>query len=68
MREHEEALEENFTEILSWLHFDEEVLDWMRRALRESQADEQRFREDSVERLQTELHATPAADRRHVHG
>lgn len=50
----EETLEEKFTEILSRLRFDDEVLDWMRRALRESQADEQRFREESVQRLQAE--------------
>ena len=48
----EEVLEEKFTEILRTLHFDDEVLDWMRRALRESQADEQRYREEAVQRLQ----------------
>jgi DNA invertase Pin-like site-specific DNA recombinase len=45
----EEVLEEKFTEILRQLHFDDEVLDWMRRALRESQADEQRYREEAVQ-------------------
>jgi len=50
----EEVLEEKFTEILRTLHFDGEVLDWMRRALRESQADEQRYREEAVKRLRSE--------------
>lgn len=47
----EEVLEEKFTDILRGLRFDDEVLDWMRRALRESQADEQRYREEAVKRL-----------------
>jgi hypothetical protein len=50
----EEVLEEKFTDILRGLRFDEEVLEWMRRALRESQADEQRYREEAVGRLQAE--------------
>ena len=48
----EEVLEEKFTEVLRTLQFDDEVLDWMRRALRESQADEQKYREEAVALLQ----------------
>ena len=50
----EEVLEEKFTEILRSLHFDSEVLGWLRQALRESQVDEKRFREESIARLQKE--------------
>ena len=50
----EETLELKFTEVLSQLHFDQDVMNWMRRALLESQADERRFREESVDRLQSE--------------
>ena len=50
----EEKLEEKFTEILRTLHFDAEVLSWLRQALHESRADEQRFREEAIQRLQTE--------------
>ena len=50
----EEVLEEKFSELLRGLRFDGEVLDWMRRALRESQADEQRYREEAVQRLQAD--------------
>ncbi len=50
----EEALEEKFTEILRTLRFDDDVLAWLTKALRESQADETKFREESVSRLQGE--------------
>ena len=50
----EEVLEERFTELLGRLRFDDEVLDWVRQALRQSLADERRDREEAVARLQAE--------------
>jgi site-specific DNA recombinase len=50
----EEVLEQQFTELLGRLHFDDEVLDWVRDALRASHADERREHEEAIRRLQTE--------------
>lgn len=50
----EEALEEKFTEILRGLHFDQEVLDWVAQAIRESHVDEKRFHDEAIDRLQKE--------------
>ena len=50
----EEVLEEKFTDILRGLHFDQDVLDWVAVALRESHVDEKRFHDEAVDRLQKE--------------
>jgi site-specific DNA recombinase len=50
----EEALEEQFTELLGRLHFDDEVLDWVREALRASHADERREHEAAIKRHRAE--------------
>ena len=47
-------LEAKFTELLGRLHFDEEVLEWVREALRASHADERREHEDAIRRLRAE--------------
>ena len=47
-------LERQFAELLGRLNFDDEVLDWMRAALRESHADEKREHEAAIARLQAE--------------
>ena len=50
----EEVLEEQFTELLGRLQFDDEVLDWVREALHASHADERREHEEAIKRLQAE--------------
>jgi site-specific DNA recombinase len=50
----EEALEEQFTDLLRGLTFDQEVLDWVAEALRESHADERRYHDEAITRLQAE--------------
>ena len=50
----EEVLEQQFTELLGRLHFDDEVLEWVRDALRASHADERRDHEEAIRRLQAE--------------
>ena len=50
----EEELEQQFTNLLGRLSFDDEVLEWVRAALRESHADEKRDHEAAIARLQTE--------------
>ena len=50
----EEVLEQKFTQLLGWLHFDDEVLNWVRQALHASHADERREHEEAIRRLQTE--------------
>jgi site-specific DNA recombinase len=50
----EEALEKQFTELLGQLKFDDEVLSWVREALRASHADERREHEEAIRRLQAE--------------
>ena len=47
-------MEEQFTDLLKGLVFDEEVIDWVREALRESHADEQQLRSEAVARLQAQ--------------
>jgi len=50
----EEVIERQFAEILGRLTFDDEILEWIREALRESHADEKREHEGAVTRLQDE--------------
>jgi site-specific DNA recombinase len=50
----EEVLSEQFAEILKRLAFDDEILAWVRDALRQSHGDEKRFHEEAIARLQTE--------------
>ena len=50
----EEVLEQQFTELLGQLRFDDEVLEWVREALHASHADERREHEEAIERLQAE--------------
>jgi site-specific DNA recombinase len=50
----EEVLEKQFTELLGLLHFDEEVLEWVRDALHASHADQRREYEEATRRYQTE--------------
>ena len=50
----EEVLEQQFTELLGRLKFDDEVLDWVREALHASHADERREHEEAIKRLQGE--------------
>ena len=50
----EEVLEQQFTEMLGRLRFDDEVLAWVRDALRASHADERRDHEEAIARLRAE--------------
>ena len=50
----EEVLERQFTELLGRLHFDDEVLDWVREALHVSHADKRREQEEAIGRLHVE--------------
>jgi site-specific DNA recombinase len=50
----EEVLEKKFTDILRILRFDEEVLEWIRTALKESHDDETRYHREVVDKLQKE--------------
>jgi len=50
----EEVLEREFAAVLDRLAFDDEVLDWVREALRESHADERREHDAAVARLHDE--------------
>ncbi len=50
----EEALEQQFTNLLGRLKFDDEVLEWVRGALHASHADEKREHEEAIKRLRTE--------------
>jgi hypothetical protein len=50
----EEALEAQFTELLTRLRFDDEVLEWVREALHASHADERREHEEAIRRHQAE--------------
>ncbi len=47
-------LEACFADLLKGLVFDDEVMDWIVEALHQSHADEKRFREDAIIRLQEE--------------
>ncbi len=50
----EEALERQFAALLDQLYFDEEVLEWVREALKSSYTDERREHEDAIKRCQAE--------------
>ncbi len=50
----EEVLEEQFAQHLARLRIDQEVFDWIVRALRESCSDEKREHKDAIARLQAE--------------
>ena len=50
----EEVLEAKFAEILRSLTFDDEVLGWVKAALRQSHVDERQFHREAIERLQTD--------------
>ena len=50
----EEVLDECFADLLKGLIFDDQVMDWIVDALHQSHADEKRFREDAIIRLQEE--------------
>jgi DNA invertase Pin-like site-specific DNA recombinase len=50
----EEVLEEQFTKLLGRLHFDNEVLEWVRDALHASHADQRREHDEAIKRLQAE--------------
>jgi hypothetical protein len=50
----EEVLERRFSELLGRLYFDDEVLGWVRTALRASHADEMREHEAADSRLHVE--------------
>ncbi len=50
----EEVLEQQFTEMLGRLRFDEEILEWVREALHASHADERRDHEEAIKRLRAE--------------
>ena len=50
----EEALEQQFTAMLGRLHFDDEVLEWVRDALHASHAEERREHEEAIRRLEAE--------------
>ena len=50
----EEALEQQFTAMLGRLHFDDEVLEWVRDALHASHAEERRELEEAIRRLEAE--------------
>jgi site-specific DNA recombinase len=50
----EEVLEECFADLLKGLVFDDEVMDWVVDALHESHADQKKFRDDAISRLQVE--------------
>jgi site-specific DNA recombinase len=48
------VLDECFADLLKGLVFDDQVMDWIVEALHQSHADEKRFREDAIIRLQEE--------------
>jgi len=50
----EEVLEQQFTDMLGRLRFDDEVLEWIGEALHASHADERRENEEAIRRLQVE--------------
>jgi hypothetical protein len=50
----EEVLEDKFAEILRCLTFDDEVLSWVKEALRQSHIDEREFHREAIERLRAE--------------
>jgi site-specific DNA recombinase len=48
----EEVLEEKFADVVRGLTFDEDVLGWVSKALRESHLDERQFHADAINKLQ----------------
>jgi hypothetical protein len=50
----EEALEQQFTDLLGRLHFDDDVLEWVRDALHASHAEECREHDEAIKRLEAE--------------
>jgi site-specific DNA recombinase len=50
----EEVLEQQFTDLLGRLNFDDEVLEWVREALHASHADERRDHEEAIKRHRAE--------------
>ncbi len=50
----EEVLEAQFVDILKGLAFDNEVLDWVTEALRQSHADEKHYHDEAISQLQGE--------------
>jgi site-specific DNA recombinase len=50
----EEVLDQTFANLLDRLHFDEEILEWVKMALKASHADEQREHEQAIHRCQVE--------------
>ncbi len=50
----EESLEEQFSQVLEQLTFDEEVFSWVKRALKESHVDKKAFHNKEIARLQAE--------------
>ena len=50
----EEVFEEKFTELLEGLSFDNEVLEWVTEALRQSHEDEKDYHDEAISRLQNE--------------
>lgn len=50
----EEELERQFGEVLKKLHFDNDVLDWVCKALKESQTDKQQYHKETLSRLHAE--------------
>jgi len=50
----EEILEERFGDLLKGLYFDDEVLEWVSEASRQSHQDEKRHHDKAIKRLQTE--------------
>jgi site-specific DNA recombinase len=50
----EEILEEKFVAAVRALNFDQEICDWVAKALRESHGDEKRYHDQAIARLQAE--------------
>jgi DNA invertase Pin-like site-specific DNA recombinase len=50
----EEVLDQTFADLLDRLHFDEEILEWIKAALMASHADERREHEQAIHRCQVE--------------
>ena len=50
----EEVLEKKFADFLKSLYFDDEVLEWVTKALRQSHEDEKRHHDEAIARLQAE--------------
>jgi len=50
----EKVLEQKFTDLLSGLRFDDEIMPWVRGALMQSHANERREHDAAIERLQAE--------------